>query len=68
MTKEQSRKLKWKLEDKGYTYDSLTAKIGICKTSIYQKINGISDFRQEEIKKMVNLLNLNDKEIIEIFF
>lgn len=68
MTKEQVRKLKWKMEDKGYTQVDLKDKIGICKASMWKKTNGISEFTQGEIKKLIDLLNMNGNEIKEIFF
>ena len=54
MTKEQGRKLKWKIEDKGYTQGELKEIVGISKTSMWKKTNGISEFTQGEIKKIVN--------------
>lgn len=68
MTKEQVRKLKWKIEDKGYTQVELKEIVGISKTSMWKKTNGISEFTQGEIKKIVNILNMNGNEIKEIFF
>lgn len=68
MTKEQVRKLKWKMEEKGYTQVDLKDKIGICKVSMWKKTNGISEFTQGEMKKIIDVLNMNGNEIKEIFF
>lgn len=68
MTKEQVRKLKWKIEDKGYTQVDLKDKIGICKITMWKKTNGINEFTQGEIKKLIEILDINGNEIKEIFF
>jgi ACT domain-containing protein len=40
--------------------------LGISRSAFYRKCNGISEFTQSEIKKIVEYLNLNSP--MEIFF
>lgn len=46
-----------------------TAKaLNITKQSFLNKVNGKGKFNQEEIKKLIELLNIQDEEIAKYFF
>ena len=61
-------KLKGKIREKGMTYKMLSKRTGIGLTSINHKVNGKKSFKQEEMSKVRKVLNLSDRETIEIFF
>lgn len=61
-------KLKGKIVEKELTYKDCAEFIGISTTSFNKKMNGSSRFYIEEVKLLVQLLNLKDVEIINIFF
>lgn len=60
-------KLKSILTLKNMSIKDLSKKVGISYNQLLRKINGISEFRPKEIKKIKETLNLSDNEIIEIF-
>ena len=62
------RKLKGKMIEKGYTAGQLAKKIGIGNTSMSYKMNQHKPFNLFEIKKIIELLDLNSEEIMNIFF
>lgn len=53
---------------KGYSYEDIAKKIGVHVTSISNKVNGKTEFNREEIKKIVNILELNPEELMWVFF
>lgn len=61
---------KQKLEEmrkrKNLTINELCLKIGISRSAYYRKTNGISEFTQSEIEKLVKVLDL--KSPMGIFF
>lgn len=61
------KKLKGKLIEKGYTYENIASELGISKTTFAYKINGKGCFLITEASKLKELLNLTERESIEIF-
>ena len=68
MGKMNSQELKAEMVRKGYTIPILAEKIGISKKAFYCKLKGKSDFRLDEIKKIIDILELNHDKILFIFF
>ena len=62
------RKLKAAMVIEGLTAGQVQKEIGIGKSAWYRKLNGTSQFTQEEIGKIRKMLRLTDRQTIEIFF
>lgn len=60
-------RLKEFLKSRGVTQDEAAAALGISSTSLSSKANGKSPFKQSEIKKMVEVYEMTDGEIREVF-
>ena len=60
--------LKVQMTRKQKTADQLCAAIGISKTAWYRKVGGESQFTQGEINGLRRELELNDQQVIKIFF
>lgn len=54
--------------EKGFTQQKLAYQLGMDKTSYCKREKGVIDFSLEEIKKIVKVLNMSEKDIIRIFF
>ena len=61
-------KLKAKMIENNYNAMQLAKKMGIGSTSMSYKMNGYKPFNLEEIKKIVELLQLTNDDIISVFF
>ena len=61
-------KLKGKMREKGITYTTLGKGIGKTERTIYNKINGKTQWRVTEIDKIIEILQLTFTEASEIFF
>ncbi len=61
-------KLKGKLTEKGYTREKFAEAIGISAVALYRRMKGEQDFKQTEIKKAAELLDINGDEITAYFF
>lgn len=48
--------------------NKLAKLLGISESSLYRKINGVSDFTRNEIQIIRKELDLNDAEVMDIFF
>lgn len=59
-------RLEYEMKLKGVTVDTLCKEIGISRSSFYRKCNGVSNFTQNEIQKIVDFLGL--KSPMGIFF
>ena len=57
-----------KISDCGYTLSQIAAELGITRQGLWKKINNRSEFKQSEIEKISNLLNLDTDTNREIFF
>lgn len=60
-------KLKGKIVEKNRTYSECAQALGISTTGFSNKMNGRSNFDVLEINKLVEYLNLTDREAIDIF-
>lgn len=52
----------------GLTIPKLAEHIGIDKKTLYSRISGDTSFKQEEIVKISQVLNLTEEKIMNIFF
>lgn len=53
---------------KGMTKPQLARKMGISKKRLYSRLKGETTFKQEEIKMISVILDLDESKIISIFF
>lgn len=58
--------LEYEMKRKGKSISDMCQMLEISRTAFYRKRNGISEFTQSEIKKIVDYLDL--KSPVEIFF
>ena len=58
--------LKYEMERKGFSVEKMTEALGISRSAFWKKCNGISEFRQSEIKKIIEVLELANPA--EVFF
>lgn len=61
-------KLRGKIREKYKTEASFAAAVGLSRTTLSQKLNNQTDFGQDEICKISELLEISDKEIPIYFF
>ncbi|WP_432401040.1 DUF739 family protein [Wukongibacter sp. M2B1] len=62
------RKIKALLVQHGYGVKDLATLLEIGITTTYEKLNGKSEFKHSEIKKIVDFFELDGQQIKEIFF
>lgn len=62
------RELKAEIYRKGFTITELSSKMGISKTALYNKINDKIKFSIDDVKKIIEFLNLNEEQVYKIFF
>lgn len=60
--------LKGRIREEGYTYRSLSEKAGISLDALNNKINGYSLLDTKDISILVEILNIDPKDIIKYFF
>ncbi len=60
--------LKQKIEDSGLTFAFLSKHLNIDRATLYNKVNGITEFKASEIAIISKLLNLSVEERDRIFF
>lgn len=60
--------LKGKIFSKGKSIEEIYKSVGISKSAMYRKMNDKSYFTSKEIKKIVEILELTNVEMNEIFF
>lgn len=58
--------LEHEMKEKGKSIADMCSMLGISRSAFYRKCNGISEFTQSEIKKIVNFLDLHSP--MSIFF
>lgn len=68
MTSLNYDKLQQIIEASGVTMTALADKMGVSRTTIYNKVNGASEFSISEIAKFCSVLRLSDAERDAIFF
>lgn len=61
-------KLKGRMTEKSYTRERFAKALGISAVAFNQKLNHGTDFKQSEIKKAVELLDIPGDEIAAYFF
>lgn len=59
-------KLNYEMEKRKVSQAALCEAIGMSRSAFYRKCNGISEFTQSEIQRIVQFLNLDSP--VEIFF
>lgn len=59
--------LKRYIEYSGIKLNVLSIKIGVSRTTLWSRLNGHSEFTNEEIKDICKVLRLNEKERENIF-
>ena len=62
------RLLDMKMAERGYTYNKLARAIGMSTTTLNNKLNHELDFKLKEAERIADVLDLNLKEFIAIFF
>lgn len=62
------KELKAQMVRKGFKVDLLAEQIGISRSAFYRKMNGSSEFDRDEISKLSDLLELEPKDVYNIFF
>ena len=60
--------LKAEIARNDLTIPKLALLIGMDKKTLYSRINGDTSFKQEEIVKLSQVLNLSEDSILHIFF
>ena len=58
--------LEEKMKEKGKSISDMCLMLGISRSAFYRKRNGISEFTQNEIRKIVDFLELDSP--MDIFF
>lgn len=62
-------KLKGKITENGYSIKTLAPKVGLCEVTLRKKINNNnSEFLLSESLLIKEVLNLSNKDYIDIFF
>lgn len=59
-------KLEYEMKTRGITIECLCKNIGMSRSAFYRKCNGISEFTQSEIQKIVDYMKLDSP--MGIFF
>lgn len=59
-------KLEYEMKTRGITIECLCKNIGMSRSAFYRKCNGISEFTQSEIQKIVDYMKLGSP--MGIFF
>lgn len=62
------KKLKEKIRDTGLTMTAIGRRTGITRETLYNKINGTSEFKASEIAAVSDILQLSNEERDKIFF
>lgn len=58
--------LKYEMELKGVSVAEMAARLGIGRSTFWKKCNGVSEFRQSEIAKIIEILDLQEPS--KVFF
>ena len=57
-----------KMSEKRFKMQDLASFLGVNLSTLYRKLNGLSDFTRIEIQNISSYLSLTRDEIFEIFF
>lgn len=60
--------LKNLIAQRGLKISYICRETGICRTSLWKKINGMTEFKTSEVAKMSEILGLKKREVDSIFF
>jgi len=60
--------LKKKIKESGYRFNWIAKQLNLSPFGMRKKVNGENEFKVSEVKKISELLNLNEKEREKIFF
>ena len=66
MTK--TEKLQGKMREKGFTLKTLSSRVGLSPTGLFNKIHNRKEFFVSEVQIIGEALALNDDEVQDIFF
>lgn len=58
-----TKKLRGKIFENGFTYEQLASKLGISYQAFSNKVNNKSEFKASEIQTLCEILDINDKDI-----
>ena len=61
-------KLKGRITEKGYTYQTLAPKLGLSNKTLSKKVNGTTDFTRKEIFHLIDILDIPDVDVCDYFF
>lgn len=57
-----------KIESLGLSKSTIAEELGITRQGLYNKLNGEREFKGSEIKKLIQMLRLDEQEQQSIFF
>lgn len=57
-----------KIEASRLSKSVIAEELGLTRQGLYNKLNGVREFKGNEIKKLIKLLGLNEQEQTDIFF
>lgn len=57
-----------KIEECKLSKNSIAEELGLTRQGLYNKLNGVREFKGSEIKKLIQLLGLSEHEQQAIFF
>ena len=60
--------LETKVKESGYRIDFICGRLGITNQAWLNKLKNLSEFKQSEIVKITEILNLSQDDINRIFF
>ena len=60
--------LRGEIARRGYSVSGFASHVGISKKAFYAKLSGKSSFKQSEIQKISQALDLDGSRILAIFF
>lgn len=61
-------KLLGRLREKGFTQSELAAKIGLSECTLNKKLKSKSEFKQSEMRSIMNLMDVELDEVSSYFF
>ncbi len=61
-------KLKAAIAESGMNQEQIAKMLGVSLCTFNYKLNGVSEFKASEIKKLSELLCLNSDKVMQIFF
>lgn len=61
-------KLKQRIKYKGFNYKTLAIRLNIRQYTLEKKLNGNIEFTQNEIRRIIMVLDISKEEIGEYFF